>query len=89
MFLRKRNKIINNKIPTIIFGAEIRIWRINVRTILNKIIIIGAYTRNIFVQDFINKLVSTNDTGSWNSLLRHKKNEKFRRSRRSLRRDLI
>ena len=69
LFLRKKNKIIGNKIFTIIFDVQIRIWRIDVRTILGKIIIIGAYTRSTFIQDSINKLVSTSDIGSWNSFL--------------------
>ena len=50
----------------------------------------GAYTKNTFIQDSINKMISTSDTGSRNSLLWHNENNKnFRRSRRSLRGDLI
>ena len=37
--------------------------------------IISAYARNTFVQDSINKLISTSDTGSWNSLLWHNEEE--------------
>ena len=35
--------------------------------------VINAHARNIFIQDSINKLVSTGDTGSWNSLLWYNK----------------
>ena len=31
--------------------------------------IVDAYIKSIFVQDSINKLVSTSDIGLWNSLL--------------------
>ena len=52
--------------------------------------ITGAHTRNSFIQNSINKLISTSDTGSWNSLLWHNKNnENFRRSRRNLKEDLM
>ena len=64
LFLKKKSKIIDNKIFTIIFGVQVEIWKINVKTILNKIMIIGAHTKNTFIQDFIYKLISTSDTSS-------------------------
>ena len=64
LFSRKKNKIVSNKIPTIIFGAEIRVGRINIETILNKIMITGAHARNTFIQDSISKLISTSGINS-------------------------
>ena len=52
--------------------------------------VIGAYTRNTFIQDSVSKLISTSGTGSRNSLLWYNENSKnFGRSRRSLKGDLI
>ena len=90
LFFRKGSKIVNNKILTIIFGVEVRVEKINVKTILGKIVIINAHAKNIFIQNSINKLISTSGIGSWNSLLWHNKNSNnFRRSRRSLKGNLM
>ena len=55
----------------IAFGVKIRVWRINVRTILGRIMIINTYIRNIFIQNFISKLITMNNINSWDFLLWH------------------